>query len=1732
LPIQRVILLLILAVFAQPGCKTATQPRPTATVPVTPPSVAAAPKLVRLQGLFRVDKVRDDGHIELSVGSRHGLVMDNADHHLYLQRRYANGVLELDGSETLAWGRPVSVGPERTVLKLSGLGEPLPEAAVRGEGAALVLSWSVQVPPFLVTDPLARLLAMGLVLQDYQKHQPLVTLEALQRDPTPEGIAKVHEALAAEVRAAAPAAKEFFPSMRVPGPPTGAATNPAATDRRLGGKLLHEAMAETTAADIATFLRHAIAENAYFGARTNLLIDLYGRWLLAGAADAIDTEAEVRPVREAAKTAAANGDFDEAERQWLRVLQLRPRDSEAQGRRSLLARRRNLQVQLEAEPDRHQLRWSMVVTLQELGAYEAAIVELSLLKDSPEHAIRADRWRASLLRARGRWEEALALYESVWRRSGLESDERELTQSRVRRAVFGSADPHVYWQAAQVLWKAGNFTDSRSYYEEARRLSTDPERHKAALLGERRARRVLRAQDSMRETAKAVMDWRIVDAEGHFADGLRGLAETPAALTESVIPVFDALGNRILFEPMIRFARMYEQAAPRDVDALLHQAFAHKMMRRPEQALALLQRAEVLEPTSTIVFWLRVGLLLALGHTDEARAASQRHLQVDNRSTAALMLAARVAVAEGRYAEAVVRAERAYAKRHEYSSNDTNLLDRGYVEAAAEADRQLTRLRKKPPSDLEVQRWRATLAMALSDLELPQQAMAQARLLPKNGPWFAEVAETIGASSIVSATDAVFWLQQAVDERLSRQAGLGVAQALVAAHAAPQDLAAATRLAHAYVTSGLGDEARATLADVAGLADKAAEGPKAAWQRAHQRAKELVAVTHALQQARSAADGEDDEGALALATRALQQAIAGQFWPAAREAGIAAASSAELLGRPELARQHGEQALIAARRWGDEADLFSTEEVVAHVAARTGNLTAWPVALQRVRQRCLDRGRYNCVGGTERRLAELAQQEGKLAAAKAYIRAAMESAARAGAAKTLRSITSDAVEIFRQAGNLHEAIALATVQRDEASAAGASRQVHWALLQLAALHAALGDVDAAKRWFGEAEKAAGANKDASLALEIEAERGRWLLQGLGQPKQALPLLASAFRGHERAGRSRLMAEVGVLVAEAQLVLGLAAEASQTAAKAEQLALATGWMVPATQAARLLALSSPVLADAKAAAARAVERAQRQGWPAALALAWHASAMTKTRSGQGAESLNAFAQAVQWAVREAMGQTGASLGLGQRRERERLWADAVGTAVQANRPDLVLQWSALSRAVLSRQSRAVADSAADPQADAALQAYLGALQEERAAQQAAGTAGAEAEAEAWQGKAGSARNEAASALERIRRQHRRLFAQVAVEPETLTSLLPRLPAKTLVLQYFATADRLYIFAVGGPSATLRVTQVEIRWAEIERGIMRWRQHLLQGADRVALRGATALEDAVPLSEAPTVATEASELALAQPLYNWLLKPVEDELQAADTVLVLPFGALYYLPLHGLLHQTPAGLRYVLEDHRIGYLSGTTASAVGSKGPRPVQWRLLGVGNPDGTLPGARAELEQIRPLVGQDSVIWLDNAGKGKAFLQQAAQFDVLHLATHGVLRPDPADSHLKMADGPLTLVQIAGAEGLGKRPRLVVLSACSTALQPGQAPGDEVASLATAFAVAGVPSLLATLWDVDDAATAALMTGFYRELASGRSTLEALRQSQLALLEAGRKGHAGWASPAAWAALHLLGDPR
>ena len=116
----------------------------------------------------------------------------------------------------------------------------------------------------------------------------------------------------------------------------------------------------------------------------------------------------------------------------------------------------------------------------------------------------------------------------------------------------------------------------------------------------------------------------------------------------------------------------------------------------------------------------------------------------------------------------------------------------------------------------------------------------------------------------------------------------------------------------------------------------------------------------------------------------------------------------------------------------------------------------------------------------------------------------------------------------------------------------------------------------------------------------------------------------------------------------------------------------------------------------------------------------------------------------------------------------------------------------------------------------------------------------------------------------------------------------------------------------------------------------------------------------------------------------------------------------------------------------------------------------------------------------------------------------LHISCHGEFDPEsPLESLLHLGAGE-TLTAHQVLEGLHLSCELVTLSACESGLSRVRR-GDELMGLVRAFMVAGAPSVIATLWRVDERSTRILMERFYREIVAGAGFAQALREAQLYL---------------------------
>jgi CHAT domain-containing protein/tetratricopeptide (TPR) repeat protein len=187
-----------------------------------------------------------------------------------------------------------------------------------------------------------------------------------------------------------------------------------------------------------------------------------------------------------------------------------------------------------------------------------------------------------------------------------------------------------------------------------------------------------------------------------------------------------------------------------------------------------------------------------------------------------------------------------------------------------------------------------------------------------------------------------------------------------------------------------------------------------------------------------------------------------------------------------------------------------------------------------------------------------------------------------------------------------------------------------------------------------------------------------------------------------------------------------------------------------------------------------------------------------------------------------------------------------------------------------------------------------------------------------------------------------------------------------------------------------------------------------------------------------------------------------------------------------------------------------------------------------LPGSRREVESAAAAFGPQARSYLGRDFTADTVLAELQRpYRVVHFATHAILdeRVPNRSGIVVSADAGASSPAMLRARDLAAiriPAELVVLSACQTGLGRVVA-GEGVLGLAWAFTQAGAASLVVTLWNVSDAASATMMTAFYRDFAAGASKAAALRTARREML---RGANPALRHPYYWAGYVLIGDPR
>ena len=267
-----------------------------------------------------------------------------------------------------------------------------------------------------------------------------------------------------------------------------------------------------------------------------------------------------------------------------------------------------------------------------------------------------------------------------------------------------------------------------------------------------------------------------------------------------------------------------------------------------------------------------------------------------------------------------------------------------------------------------------------------------------------------------------------------------------------------------------------------------------------------------------------------------------------------------------------------------------------------------------------------------------------------------------------------------------------------------------------------------------------------------------------------------------------------------------------------------------------------------------------------------------------------------------------------------------------------------------------------------------------------------------------------------------------------------------------------------------------------------------------------------------------------LYRLLIKPVEDKI-SERTITVIPDGILSYIPFDALLYENIKDTRinfrnlpYLIKRHTFNYAYSSNLyvnsfkKATSSKkllAFAPSYKSNIVTNDEDfkklSPLSGVKEEVNSIASHIKTDAFI--DSSATEGNFMKNYENYDILHLSMHTLLNDSlpmfsklafmPSSGSSPENDGWLTTQEIYN---LNLNSRLAVLSACNTGSGTLRK-GEGVISLARGFIYAGCPSIIMTLWEVEDRSGASILEEFYHLLSNGKKKHQALRQAKLKHIE-------------------------
>lgn len=331
--------------------------------------------------------------------------------------------------------------------------------------------------------------------------------------------------------------------------------------------------------------------------------------------------------------------------------------------------------------------------------------------------------------------------------------------------------------------------------------------------------------------------------------------------------------------------------------------------------------------------------------------------------------------------------------------------------------------------------------------------------------------------------------------------------------------------------------------------------------------------------------------------------------------------------------------------------------------------------------------------------------------------------------------------------------------------------------------------------------------------------------------------------------------------------------------------------------------------------------------------------------------------------------------------------------------------------------------------------------------------------------------------------------------TISEVREELPEDTSLLEYYFARGQLFCLVLGKERGEI-----------VELGTV---AGVKKAHNLFCLSMASDLKNPHPTASAATKAH-------LHELHETLMQPILGYLQGSR-LLAIPHGFLHQIPFSALYD----GCQYVAERFAVFTAPSSRIFLLAQRKRTTRARESLVVGVPDEQVPNILREVNAVANLLPASQLI-LGKSASAKAISESGARARFIHIATHSYFRKEnPLFSAVQLGDGSFNVHDFYSQDWDAE---LVVLSGCSTGMLSIQG-GDEILGLARGLFAAGARSMLISLWNVNDEATADFMSSFYLCLLRGETKDRALN-------EAMRKTREQRPHPYYWAAFTLLGDPR